>query len=133
MKSGHNACLVNVLPEKVSSLTIRLHDKFKAVPDLLRVGQEVASGRYPRLSHLQVYVLRDVAGPLDPFNFDEQLDVFDSEEYLLHAVEPEQWEGAVKALADTIRPTVMQAFDGTNVTAKVEYLYEVTVSEEMRL
>lgn len=128
-----DSCLVDILPAGVSSLTVRLHDKYKAVPDILRLGRDVASGHYPQLTRLQVYVLRDVAGPLDPWNNDEHLDAFDSDDYFLHGVQSVQWEEAIQALADTIRPTVLQAFDGTDVAVKVEYLYEVTVSEEQRL
>ncbi|CEJ94981.1 hypothetical protein VHEMI10485 [[Torrubiella] hemipterigena] len=131
--SCQDSCLVDILPAGVSSLTVRIHDKYKVVPDIVRLGRDVASGRYSRLSRLQVYVLRDVAGPLDPYNFDELLDVFDSEEYFLYGVQSGQWQQAIQALADTIRPTVVQAFNGTDVAVKAEYLYEVTVSEEQRL
>lgn len=128
-----DSCLVDILPPGVSSLTVRLHDKYKAVPDVVRLGRDVASGHHPQLSRLQVCVLRDVAGPLDPYNFDEHLDVFDSDEYFLHGVQSDRWEQAIQTLADTIRPTIVQAFNGTDVAVQVEYFYEVTVSEEQRL
>lgn len=127
-ESYSNICLISILPNNISSLTVRLHDKFKAVVDIIRLGKEVALGHYhSQLSHLQVYVIHDVTGPADPYNLNQDPDAFDSE-YFLYAVEPEGWKETLRALAETIRPTIAQAFAATDVAVKVEYRFEALLS-----
>lgn len=52
LDSYHNSCIVDILPDSVSFLTIRMHDKYKTIPDLTRLGQSVAEGGFPRLSRI---------------------------------------------------------------------------------
>lgn len=126
--SSQDSCLVNILPETVSSLTVRLHDKFKAVPDIERLGRQVASGYYSKLSRLQVHVLHDREEIEDTWNANQDPDAFDSE-YLLHSVPEEQWETTLRELAESIRLTVTEAFRDAEVAVEVKYVFEISFSD----
>ncbi|CEJ81036.1 hypothetical protein VHEMI01188 [[Torrubiella] hemipterigena] len=76
-----DTCLVDVLPQTVTDLTVRRHDKYKAVPDIIRLGGETRSGNFPCLAKLQIYVLNDL-GELY-FHWHQNEHLFDSQ-YLLH-------------------------------------------------
>lgn len=118
-----DACLVDILPETVTALTIQLHDKFKAVPDIIRLGGDAALGRYPHLSRLAVRVLHDTTSPNDRFNMNRIEAAFDTE-YLLHATPPKEWEERLRRLADRIRPDIIASFQDANVVVDVRYVYE---------
>lgn len=116
-------CLVRILPETVTTLTIRLHDKFKAVPDLVRLGTEKKQGSFPRLIRVQVDVLQDLIHPVyqsvthyDPPGFDH--------EYLLFGLERAEWGPAVMKLTEKIRPVILTAFEEAECIAVVDYLEE---------
>lgn len=130
VNASFDTCLISILPETVSWLTVRLHDKLKAVPDIAQLGKEIALGHHnSQLSFLQVYVIHDVAGLADPYNLNNDPDAFDST-YFLYAVEPETCEEALQVEVESIRPTIVQAFSGTNVMVKVAYRYEAVISSK---
>ncbi|CEJ90643.1 hypothetical protein VHEMI06411 [[Torrubiella] hemipterigena] len=118
-----DACLVRILPDNISSLTVRLHDKFKAVPDIIRLGRDKALGHYPKLSSLEVHILHDADAPDDHHNVNQVEEAFDSE-YLLHAIPPKKWEETLRELADKIRPAIVTSFQDTDVVVDVRYVYE---------
>lgn len=116
-------CLVRILPETVTTLTIRLHDKFKAVPDLVRLGTEKQQGSFPRLVRVQVDVLQDFAQTVYHGVRDPEPPGFDHE-YLLFGLERSEWGPAVIKLAQKIRPVILTAFGETECIATVDYLEE---------
>lgn len=119
-----DACLTDILPQNVSSLTVRLHDKFKAVPDIIRLGRDKALGHYPQLLSLSVRVLHDAKSPSDGFNMNQIEGSFDAE-YLLYDIPPKQWEETLRQLVDKIRPSIVESFQNADgISVSVEYLYE---------
>lgn len=120
---GSDTCLISILPDIVSSLTIRLHDKFKAVPDIMRLGRDKALGHYPQLSSLEVHILHDADAPDDHHSVNQVEDAFDSE-YLLHAIPPQKWEETLRELADKVRPAIVTSFQDADVLVDVRYVYE---------
>lgn len=121
-RADMNACLTTVLPENLTSLTVRLHDKFKAVPDIIQLGRVRALGCYTRLTNLQVHVLHDTTAPDDPYSSNRIPDSFD-DSYLLHAVPPDKWEETLRGLTEKIRPDIVQAFPQMTLV-EVRYVYE---------
>lgn len=47
-------CLVDMVPQSVTSLTVRLRGQPRAIPDIVRLGQEAAQGRFPSLRRVAV-------------------------------------------------------------------------------
>lgn len=124
---SEDSCLIHILPKTLSSLTIRLHDKFKAVPDVVRLGNEVLLGGYPRLSCVAVNIIQDIDEPEDPYAGNRNPDAFNSE-YLLHGIPSDQWEETLRAFANSTRLAVMKAFQGTKVAIDVRYIHELLFS-----
>lgn len=126
--SCQDSCLINILPENISSLTVRLHDKFKAVPDIVQLGKRVALGYYSQLSRLRVNVLQDRLLVEDDWNGNGDPNAFDSG-YLLYGISDVLWAKTLRELAADIRPTVSIAFQHTKVAVEVEYVLEINFSD----
>lgn len=47
-------CLVDTLPVTVCGLTVKLHDRYRAVQDVIRLGHDAAMGIFPKLQTLKV-------------------------------------------------------------------------------
>lgn len=116
-----DTCLVSILPQTLTNLTIRLHDKYKAGPDILRLGRDTRSGHFPSLARLQVDVLHDM-GELY-FHWHQNESLFDSQ-YLLYEKPAEEWEKTLDDLVQAIRPLILDEFKGTGVIVRVDLLEE---------
>lgn len=123
-QSSQDSCLVNILPDSVTSLTVRLHDKFKAIPDIVRLGREACLGRYSELSRVYVHVVDDVERLSDYGNLNEDPEAFDAA-YFLHAIDPNKWKEALQILAVETRPKIVKAFEETNVQVEVKFVNDV--------
>lgn len=123
LDSSDDSCITDILPESVSFLTIRTHDKYKAVADLIRLAQRVVKGAFPRLSQLRVEVLHDIVIIEYHEGFNRNEDAFDAE-YLLYHVPEEQWESTIRELAEHVGARVREAFQGTKVAVDVEFVLE---------
>lgn len=110
-------CLVDTLPVTVRDLTVKLHDRYRAVQDVIRLGDDVAMGNFPQLQTLQVefpheaqnkqedYSLKPASAKCLPdcFYCDEDDDI-----------------ELLQALVDKSRPLILAAFRDTDVAATVE-------------
>lgn len=123
-----DSCLVNILPDNISHLTVRLHCKCKTIPDILRLGHEVAAGSYPQLSRVHVHVLRDMrtAGNERKCNMNRDPDD------LLRGIPHEKWEQTPQSLTDTIQPALQEAFASTSVAVEIQYMSYEMVSKQSR-
>lgn len=115
--------IVDILPGSVCNLIIRIHDKYKTVPDLIQLGQSIAKGDFPRLSNLRIEVLRNTFGRSDYDSFNRDEDAF-YVEYFLYNVPDEQRDSTVCELAKRVGVRVREAFQGTKVAVEVESVYE---------
>lgn len=123
-----DSCIVDILPDSLTFLTIRMHDKFRTVSDLARLGQSVAKGALPRLSRLRVEILHDILARSDYTTANRNEDAFDAE-YHLYDVPWEQWRSTIRGLTEHVAVRVREAFQGTKVAVEVEYVYEHFVAQ----
>lgn len=117
-----DSCLISILLYNHTQLTICLYDKFKAVPDVVRLGREATSEQYPQLSRLDLHDMKDFTSRYD-YSSNSDEDAFDSN-YFLHGIPAEKWEEMLRELADGIRPAVSEAFQATDVAVDVKYVRE---------
>lgn len=106
-------CLVGLLPSSVCSFTLRMHDKYRAIDDVIHLGQLTNSSLMATsLTRVRVLVLYNTNG-LCYIPFDE--------EHYLHGVEYDEQVEVLQTLAHKIRPRILAAFRNSMIRVTVEY------------
>lgn len=115
-------CLTSILPSQVTNLTVRLHDKYYAVDDILELGKQVASGRFPALSRLFVMVVDEVKRKQRyTYVYDTILDHQKRHQFLETVEEKQDY---LQARTLEWRQEILAAFAGSMVNVVVERVVE---------
>lgn len=116
-------CLTSILPPYLKNLTIRLHDKYYAVGDIVELGKQVAGGgNFLHLTRVSVIILDEVKQkerykyPYDVVLKGEKLVEF------LEAVAEKQ--RTLQNRTQKWQLEILAAFEGTRVDAMVERVVE---------
>lgn len=123
-------CLTDILPPHVTNLTVRLHDKYYAVDDVIELGQQVASGGFPELSTLSVIVVDEVKRK-ERYKYldDAVLDSGKRREFFETVAEKQD---DLQRKAWEWQREIMDAFTGTKVNVVVERVVEDVFSRELQ-
>lgn len=111
-------CLVDTLPVTVRCLTVKLHDRYRAVQDVIRLGHDVATGSFPQLQTLKVEFPREADLKREDYTLTPTPErclpdcFYCDEDYSSKKLE---------ALVDESRPLILAAFKDTYVAVTVEY------------
>lgn len=106
-------CLIGMLPATMCSFTLRLHDKYRAVGDIIHLGEHISKLETTRLTRVRVLVLYD-RSRMAYQSRDKGYYLEPSDEYAEQLV-------ALQALALNIRPSIMNAFRGAKTLLTVEF------------
>lgn len=115
-------CLTSILPPYLKNLTVRLHDKYYAVGDIVELGKEVAGGGFLDLARVSVVFLDEVKQK-ERYNYPYDV-VLEGEKRrdFLEAVAEKQ--GALQNMTQKWQQEILAAFEGTRVDATVERVIE---------
>lgn len=103
-------CIINMLPTTVTTLTVRLHDKFRAIGDVCRLGTAICNGGFPALTSLHVIVQYPIG---------TRWRIIDLEHYF---ADDQSWEKMIvdlKILHSRVARDVTEAFCGAKMLVSV--------------
>lgn len=107
-------CLVSMLPSTVTCLTIRMHDKFRVIDDIIELGAEVCQGNFQSLIWLTVTVK-------SPVEFMHRIE--DPEHYLIDTEDDDRVKRkAIELLYAKVKRSIQTAFDKSKVKLQFELI-----------
>lgn len=116
------SCLTSILPPHLKHLTIRLHDKYYAVGDIVGLGKEVASGGFPHLTRVSVIVVDEVKQKERyTYSYDTILEGDKRREFLEAVAEKQE---ALQNRTQEWQQEIPAAFEGSRVDATVKRVVE---------
>ncbi|CEJ81482.1 hypothetical protein VHEMI01604 [[Torrubiella] hemipterigena] len=103
-------CLTDMLPVTVTTLTIRIHDKFRAIGDTCHLGAVISDGGFPTLASLAVIVQYTI-GMKNRIN--------DHEHYFIDTEMTEDMIIRLKNLYAQAKRDITEAFHGAKMRVSV--------------